>query len=45
MVNKTGPKWMEILPTRSDRLSFDQLRDFKQFYGHINTLDMAAAPA
>lgn len=34
----------ENLPTSSERLDFDQLRNFKQFYSHINTNDMAAAP-
>lgn len=43
-MNKTTPKWMDILPASSDRLSFEQLRNFKQFYSHINTHDMASAP-
>jgi hypothetical protein len=33
---------MDILPVSADRLSFDELRNFKWFYDHIQTNDMTA---
>lgn len=36
------PKWMDILPVSPDKLSFEELRNFKWFYDHIEMKDMTA---
>jgi len=45
-MNTTTPEWMNILPVSSDKLTFEQLRNFKDFHALINIQDFGPnAPA